>query len=468
MSAALKDEKISEILIKKGADIDAAIFYFQRSYSTDVVKFLLTLRTQLKIKNVNVKKDGNTKLHLACENIYSQINFSIVHELINPSNDSKYQDTDSAQYLNVMITPEDPNKTNHRLETALMVALKANGDPDETANITTLLFPLTNLEILDLYYGRTAFMWVCLAKKQIKSFDALYSRCYDFEQPDKEGHTPFLLSVIGDALHYIEKLIQKPVNVSALNNLDEDALMLAGKKENNSVGKMLITYGVPINRISKKTNKSALNLAIENKNIILCFALIASRLLFCIAREILPTPNVKTLDFLFEQGGHLNQRDERGQTLFHVRLNDSFFAYVFQLEGAESCKSSAVDFSGRNVETALKENKKVEYNFKDISNNLSTLNGLAKEKNQNPIWQKLLPLCQKVLSATEPAKNVVREESSTADDVNTKQKSSQSQSKKSNKSAFFSEPEEAAEVKRKTTETPPIKEDIPVKKKHRL
>jgi hypothetical protein len=480
MAAVLEDKEISEILIEKEAEVDAAITFLQEKNKPNAVKLLLTLRIQIKIKNANIKKDGNTKLHIACEKVYSQVNCSIIHKLLNPSEESESHhssdDEDESNPdniynpppLKVTPLPEDVNKLNRRFETALMVALRANGDPDETSDITNLLGPQTNLDTVDKHHGRTAFMWTCLNKTLTGSFDFFNDRCTAFEIHDKEGNTVFLLSVIGDAPYYIEKLIQKQVNVSSLNKLDEDALMLAGKGENNSVGPMLIANGVPINRISKKTNKSALNLAIENKNINLCFALIASRLLFCIASGILSIPSVKILDLLFEQGGHINQRDHLGQTLFHVMSNESFLEYAFQLEGADSLESSALDFSGRNVETALKENKKVEYNFKDISNNLSTLTTLANEKKKNPIWQKLLPLCQEVISAPKLVKNVIIEESSNVIDINIKQKTTQSRSRKSNKSAFFSEPEEAPEIKRKTTETSPIKEDIPVKKKHRL
>lgn len=319
-------------------------------------------------------EDGNTALHLAC--MHGQVK--------------------TAKFLLSKLANVDA--LNDDNETPLIVGLRYCKNPLE---ITRTLVTQSNVDIQDKK-GKTAIMYAVtsfnnskLSEDDKAAFKLLLNKVDDLELKDNDGYTVFLYTVKTNYSDGVDVLISKNVNINVCTNNNENALMVLASNQVDDIyplGKKLIQLGIPVNFINSNSESA---FTISN-NVNFCIMLIATRLLFLIANKQLSMLHKNTLNYLFNVGGDINQRDTQLRTLLHIATsskNTEFVRYLIEVHDADE---NAQDLHDKTIADVIEEGyENIEYQFDDISKNSGALLDLAAA-------QKRLPEVKKVIDIYDP------------------------------------------------------------------
>lgn len=310
----------------------------------------------------DVFEDGNTALHIACIR----------------------QQFEIAQYL--ISSGADINAINYKGETPMIAAI-GSGQGSELI-VRALLNHAATLGVPDLE-NKTEIMHAAEKGQDriLKLLSSLPSYNFQLEGSDNDGRTLFLLAVQSRSLSCVKRSLELEPNINAETYEGDNALMIAANKSSNpELTKLLISKGVPVDKLNK-TNKTAFQLAIDSKSVEICIALFAARILFLIANQQVRCPQYDVLDKLFEMGGHIHQRDSAGCSLVQIALtreNDIFGEYLINKKNAESDLGNISD-----------ENSTVEkYSIEDILSNREILMTLASTDEQRSNIKLLVDVCK--------------------------------------------------------------------------
>ena len=238
---------------------------------------------------------------------------------------------------------------------------------------------------------------IALEKKHFKMFEILRNNGLNLDLKNNDGFSLFMSAVKLNYENYARQMMISDDDIFDVTTRGENVLMLSAYKRKNEMGAKFIASGVPVDTVNKQ-RKTAFIIALENENIFLCQRLIATRLLFLIANNQISCPDATVLNFLFQQGGHINQRDSKSRTLFHVAAacsNSNFIEYIIQWQKVGDSAVEAKDGDGKTVDdvTGVKY-KDCSYHFNDVVENSKILLELAASDASLPIIKKLLSIYQ--------------------------------------------------------------------------
>lgn len=292
------------------------------------------------------------------------------------------------------------NILNEDNETPLMLAIRYSFI--EPIEIFRALHQSTSVDIQN-NEGKS-LIFLALEKKYFSIFRTLLNSNANTNYRDNQGNTLFLTAVKLNAKEFIKELMKREVEVYDTNDLNENILMLSAYNKESDYGKIFISQGISVDG-KNKNGKTAFTIALENGNLKLCQQLTCSRLLFLIANQQIDCLDTETWDFLFKNGGNINQRDSKFRTLCHVsaaKNNTEFFEYLVEKEDVSDDVMEAADMDGNTVEDIFDNGgyDNCFYDFTDIIENKTAFLGLAKYDEKFSIYEKLLSMSFKLMDSS--------------------------------------------------------------------